>query len=115
MFKPVLPLVQDKIAHIFWKAQHIAKVHHHQGHHHAEEEIAAGAHKHEGNKVPATSKTAEPVSIHLISQSSYTISRLIIKRQKFATKVYNTLAPSVDKHYPHPAFANYIFYFYFFI
>lgn len=101
MCKPVLPLVQDKIAHVFWNTQHIATVHHHHGHQHADEEVAQ-AHEEEKNKVPATSKTAEPVSIHLISQNSYALPGLITKRQKFATKAYNTSALPVDKHYPPP-------------
>ena len=40
MCKPILPFIEDELAHLFWKAKHLATVHHHHGDHHAEEEIA---------------------------------------------------------------------------
>ncbi len=49
--KPVVPLLIDKIAHIFWQTEHIASVHHHHGNHHTEQEIAASAHEEETNSV----------------------------------------------------------------
>ncbi len=102
MCKPVLPLVQDEIAHIFWKAEHIATVHHHHGDHHAEEEIATSAHEEESNKNPATSKTSEQVSIHIIVESFYTIPPLSIEKQKFGTSICNVFTLSLYKHYPPP-------------
>ncbi len=102
MCKPVLPLVQDEVAHIFWKAEHVASVHHHHGDHHAEEEIATSAHEEESNKTPATSKTSEPVSIHLIVQSFYTLPQLSLQYQKFGRHICLVSTLSLDKYYPPP-------------
>ncbi len=100
--KPVLPLVQDDLAHIFWKTEHIATVHHHHGDHHAEEEVATAAHDEENNKVPLTSKTSEPVSIHIIVQNSYIIPQLFIEKPNFGAKIYKVSSLSLDKHFPPP-------------
>ena len=70
MCKPVLPLVQDELAHIFWKAKHLATVHHHHGDHHAEVEVAAAEHEEDGDKQPATTKTSEPVSVHIVDRTT---------------------------------------------
>ncbi len=51
MCKPVIPLVQDKLAHIFWNAHHIATVHNHHGEHHAEEDIAKATQDEQDNKI----------------------------------------------------------------
>jgi hypothetical protein len=99
--KPVLPLIQDEMAHIFWKAQHIATVHHHHGNHHAEKEIAT-AHSEEKDQHPATSKTSEPVSIHVIVQSSYSSPNRFIQKQKFSIPISNTRTIFLDKQYPPP-------------
>lgn len=101
MCKPVIPFLQDEIAHIFWKAGHIATVHHHHGGHHAEEEVAA-AHKEESDKVPATSKISEPVSFHLMVHRIYVMPPLLIKKQKFGTRIYSASLLTLDKHYPPP-------------
>jgi hypothetical protein len=102
MCKPVLPLVQDELAHIFWKAQHIATVHHYHGDHHAEVEIAEAAHEEENNKLPATSKTPEPVSIHITSPIVYNIQQPILQKEKYSIITSNVSTVSLDKHYPPP-------------
>lgn len=100
--KPVLPFLKDEVAHIFWKAQHIASVHHHHGDHHAEDEIAEAAHEEENNKNPATTKTSEPVSVHMVVQTLYNIPHSITEKLKFAISVNHISTVSLDKHYPPP-------------
>ena len=100
--KPIVPLVQDKLAHIFWKADHIATVHHHHGELHAEEEIAEAAQEEEQDKNPITNKTSEPVSVHIIVQILYNIPPLTIEKLKFAMNISNISIVSLDKHYPPP-------------
>jgi hypothetical protein len=101
MCKPILPLVQDEFAHIFWKAEHLATVHHDHGDHHTEEEIADAEHE-EDRKQPATTKTSEPVSVHIVLENVYSISQLAIHKQKFAVNTCNVSTVSLDKHYPPP-------------
>ena len=100
--KPILPLVQDELAHIFWKAEHLATVHHHHGDHHAEEEIAEAEHEENADKQPATTKTSEPVSVHIVVEILYSISQPTIHKQQFAVNNYSVSTVSLDKYYPPP-------------
>ena len=100
MCKPILPVVEDELAHIFWKAKHLATVHHHQGVHHAEKEVAEEEHE-EKHEQPTT-KTSEPVSIHIVFEALYIIPQLTIHKQKFALNICNFSIVSLDKHYPPP-------------
>ena len=100
--KPILPLVQDELAHIFWKAEHLATVHHHHGDHHAEEEIAEAEHEENADKQPATTKTSEPVSVHIVVETFYGISQPTIHKQQFAVNICNISTVSLDKFYPPP-------------
>ena len=102
MCKPILPAIQDKLAHIFWKAEHLATVHHHHGDHHAEEEIAEAEHEDNANKQPATIKTSEPVSVHIVVEILYSISQPTIHKQKFAVNICNVSTVSLEKYYPPP-------------
>src|SRR5687768_6131959 len=102
MCKPILPLIQDDLAHIFWKAKHLATVHHHHGDHHTEVEIAEAQHEEYGDKKPATSKTSEPVSIHMFIEIHYKISQLTISKQQFAVTNCNFSTVSLDTYYPPP-------------
>jgi hypothetical protein len=101
MCKPILPLVQDEFAHIFWKAEHLATVHHHHGDHHVEEEITGAEHE-ENDKQPVTTKTFEPVSVHLVLEIPYSISQPTIHKQQFAVNSCNVSTVSLDKTYPPP-------------
>ena len=102
MCKPVLPLLQDEIAHIFWKAQHVATVHHHHGDHHAEEEIAEAAHDEESRNIPSTSKISKPVSIHLIKHCIFSIPKLLKEQQKFGSGKFSASSLTLEKHFPPP-------------
>ena len=102
MCKPILPLIQDEIAHIFWKAKHLATVHHHHGDHHAEKEIAHAEHDHNAGKQPATTRTSEPVSVHLIVESFYSMFKPIIHNQEYAVNSFAISTVSLDKLYPPP-------------
>jgi hypothetical protein len=102
MCKPLLPLVQDDFAHIFWKAKHLATVHHHHGDHHAEKEVAEAQHGEEADKHPATAKISEPVSVHIVVDILFSISQLPVNKQQFAASIYNVSTVSLDKYYPPP-------------
>ena len=102
MCKPVLPLVQDSLAHIFWKAKHLATVHHHHGDHHAHQEIAEAEHEEHADKQPATTRTSEPVSGHMAVEILYRISQLPAQKQQFASHNSSFSTVSLDKYYPPP-------------
>lgn len=102
--KPVLPTVQDELAHFFWKDEHITKVHHHFGDQHAEHEASSASHE-ESNKKSANSKTIEFVSIHLISQSVKSNPQSCIASAKADLRMYDPSSLSLDKPYPPPRFS----------
>jgi hypothetical protein len=103
MCKPLLPVIKDEIAHIFWKAHHIATVHHHDGNHHAEEEVEA-THEDESDTHPSTTKLAKPVSVHLVAQTDYDLLQPSITEQKFGAGIFKLFILSLSKHYPPPKF-----------
>lgn len=102
MCKPILPLLQDEFAHRFLKAVHIATVHQHYGDNHTDEEIAEAAHGEENNQNQKTTKTSEPVSVHIVLQTLYVIPQISRENQKFKTTVSTFSSVSLDKYYPPP-------------
>jgi hypothetical protein len=100
--KPILPLLQDELAHVFWKAQHLATVHHHHGDHHAEIEVAVAGKEENGDRQPPTTKTSEPVSVHIVIELLYGFSQVTIHKQQFALTICNVSTISLDKYYPPP-------------
>jgi hypothetical protein len=100
--KPVLPLIQDEIAHLFWKARHLATVHHHHGDHHAKHAITEAKHEEGNSKAPSTSKTSEPVSIHIIIHNAQAVFQLVIDKQNYATRTYGASTLTIAKYYPPP-------------
>ena len=104
MCKPILPLVLDELAHIFWKAKHLSTVHHHHGEHHAQHEVAEAEHQENTNQQPAATKTFEPVSIHIVVEILYGNLHPTINKQLFAVNIYNVSTVSLDKHYPPPKY-----------
>ena len=102
MCKPMLPIVKDAIAHVLWEAEHIATVHHDHGHHHAGNEIAKAVHEDDRNKLPAPSKTPEPVSIHIVLQSFYSLESISFEKKMFGTKNHTISSYTLDTMYPPP-------------
>lgn len=98
--KPVLPFVQDELAHFFWKDAHIATIHHHHGDQHAEHEASSASHE-ENNKTSSNYKTTESVSIHLAVQSVQSTLQFGKASVKFDLRTYNASSLSLDKPY-HP-------------
>lgn len=101
MCKPLLPVIKDEIAHIFWKAHHLATVHHHDGDHHSQEEVATATHEKDTENHSST-KLAEPVSVHLVTQRNYDLLQSSITEQKFGAGIYKLYTLSLSKHYPPP-------------
>lgn len=67
LFKPVIPIVSDVLAHQFNKVNHVLQVHQHKGAYHLHQELketSAGNDETSDNKVL---KISEPVSIHIIT------------------------------------------------
>ena len=101
--KPVLPLIQDKLAHAFQEVHHLSTIHQHQGANHVDSAVAEAAQE-QGNGSDSATKSAEPVSIHLVVQTLFTIPPLTTEVQIFATTICKVSAVSIDKHDPPPKY-----------
>ena len=100
--KPVLPLLQDGLAHSFWQTEHLSTVHSHHGMHHAAEEMAEAAHDENNDKHPAPGKTFEPVSVHLADHNLHDTPQVITPKIKFAVLKSNVATALLFKRYPPP-------------
>ncbi|MBI2730180.1 MAG: hypothetical protein HYX40_05415 [Sphingobacteriales bacterium] len=69
MFKSILPLVSDTLAHSFFEAEHIATVHQHYGKNHLHNDLKKAA-KENGNDNTEIIKASEPVSVHVFYEGS---------------------------------------------
>ena len=65
--KPVLPLVNDWLAHALWQSRHIEAVHHTHGENHVHTELTEAAEQEK--KDTNSSRSAEPLSVHVLLQS----------------------------------------------
>ena len=99
--KPVLPVIQDILAHTFREAQHISAIHLHQGAHHTESAIAQAAQE-QSDSSKASVKNSKPVSIHIFVQTPYSIPHLFTEVQMFAIAICKTSVVTLEKHDPPP-------------
>ena len=104
VIKPVLPILKDEMAHIFWKTHHLSTVHHHHGNHHTEKEIAHSAHEEENKENGQVVKIAEPVSLHIVVQSFFSFQPTFLKKQVFGTANDAVAFLCLDIRYPPPKF-----------
>ncbi len=102
MCKPVLPLVNDILAHTFWKTEHIITVHHENGKDHLHYELKKASDQNSGDANSPAPKSAESVSVHILLQNNYDFSYSIISEQKYLNGSYNLLSPFLDLNTPPP-------------
>ena len=69
MFKPLIPIVSDAIAHTFNETIHIATVHAKYGSHHLAIAVASGASE-DNNKSQTTTCYEQNVPIHIVTGST---------------------------------------------
>lgn len=80
--KPVVVIIEDTLAHTFWKMQHMATVHYENGHYHIHSELSDISEKESKNtqqKAPSSEKVNETDSqnIHELNFNFYPNSILI--------------------------------------
>lgn len=87
MFKPLIPIIKDKISHTFAEAIHIATVHAIYGSNHLQKEVSQASG--ETNNNHQSVNTEETVPVHLIANEL----RLYVNLIRFS-RLYR-----IDKHY----------------
>ena len=102
MCKPVLPLVNDFIAHTFWKTEHIISVHHENGKDHLHYELKKVSDQNNEDANSPAPKFSECVSIHILSQNNYDFSDNIFSERKYLTGSYSLLSTFLQLNTPPP-------------
>jgi hypothetical protein len=102
MCKPVLPLVNDILAHTFWKTQHIITVHHENGKDHLHYELKKISDQNNEDADSSAPKSAESVSVHILLQNNYDFSYSIVSQQKHLSGSYSLLSTFLELNPPPP-------------
>src|SRR5687767_11256212 len=100
--KPFLPVVNDFLAHTFWKAEHITIVHHENGKDHLHYELKKVSDENNKDSNSPAPKFPESVSVHVVSQNNYDFSHSIISDQKHLTGSYCLLSTFIEMNTPPP-------------
>lgn len=105
MLKPLLPVVNDSIAHFFAEAKHIAVVHAKYGVHHASVEMASNA-ADDNSKKQSGTKAEEAFPVHVaINGLVYHIAQYFNLTQYFSAFKYPLAANFLAGNYPPPKLA----------
>ncbi|MCW3084508.1 MAG: hypothetical protein JWP12_1874 [Bacteroidetes bacterium] len=71
LLKPVMPIVDDVIAHTFYKMQHLATVHFENGKYHVHTELANDANQQKGDTKGLPSGVYETLANHITSSGVF--------------------------------------------
>jgi DNA repair photolyase len=103
MFKPLIPIVKDTIAHTFAEAIHIATVHAIYGSNHLQKEISETTS--DNNKQQSTSTNEDQFPVHVSAKEYlYDFSSALIFKKYFYLHSYNLKSGFITKHSPPPRF-----------
>lgn len=102
MCKPVLPLINDFLAHTFWKTEHIVRVHHKNGKDHLHYELKKVSDQNNDDSNSPAPKTSESVSVHILLQNNYDFSHSILSEQNYLSGSYSLLSTVLEMNFPPP-------------
>ena len=100
--KPVLPLVNDLLAHTFWKTEHIITVHRENGKDHLHHELKKVSDQNNEDANSPAPKSAESVSVHILLQNNYDFSYSATSEHKHLTSSYSLLSTFLELNTPPP-------------
>ncbi len=67
LLRPLVPALQDVMAHMFWNSEHMATVHYENGEYHVHVEISKGEES-SSHTSKSLIKTIEPLNLHLATE-----------------------------------------------
>jgi len=91
MFKPLIPIIKDKISHTFAEAIHIATVHAMYGSNHLQKEVSQASG--ETNNNHQSVNTEETVPVHLMAKELCLDINLIRFSRLYLTDRHYTITP----------------------
>jgi hypothetical protein len=98
MFKPVMPVVMDVLAHTFWEQQHMLVVHEVNGQFHVHNELISVSHPSEKDKESAAAKFQVEECIPVTAVFYYQCLHNALQKQAYRlhTCVYPSSFPEID-------------------
>ena len=91
LLKPVMPIVNDVIAHTFYKMQHLATVHFENGKYHVHTELTNDADQQKGDQKETSSGIYETLANHMNSSGAFEFN--IYSTIRSTTILYKTQHP----------------------
>ncbi len=102
MCKPVIPLVNDFLAHTFWKTEHVITVHHENGKNHLHYELKKASDQDSKDGNSTSPKSSESVSVHILQQNNFDSYYSIVFEQKHLSGFYNLRSTFLELNTPPP-------------
>jgi len=102
--KPLTVIIQDVLAHTFWKVHHLATEHHEHGHHHVHEKLAEDSvheHTNPSEKLP-TQKLSEETSIHLLQTFQFIFTNRSIDTKHTSNSIHKLAFVFIEISSPPP-------------
>ena len=103
--KPIVVVVEDVLAHTFWKMQHMATVHFENGHYHLHNELSDISEKENKNsqeKTPSSQKTNETISSHIVQQFDFQFENNLSSSQKHVASQKDVISVFIKINSPPP-------------
>ena len=100
--KPVLPLVNDLLAHTFWKTEHIITVHHENGKDHVHHELKKISDQNNEDANSPAPKSSESVSVHILLKNNYDLPYNATSEHKHLIRSYSLLSTFLELNTPPP-------------
>ncbi len=102
--KPLTLIIQDILAHTFWKVHHLATEHHEHGHHHLHEELVDDhIHEHTNpSEKQSSQKLSEETSIHLLETFNFMFSNRSIYTKHTTKSLHNLTFVFIEINSPPP-------------
>lgn len=103
MFKPVLPVLYDKVAHLCWEYEHLQVVHQHNGIYHVDQDLRDMSDKNEKESTNGSYKFEVSDYLHVISSNTiYDFAMALTVKKNFPlSSIYFPIAHR-ETDYPPP-------------
>jgi hypothetical protein len=102
--KPLTIIIQDVLAHTFWKMHHLATEHYQHGHHHVHATLAEDSvHEHTTpTEKQSSQKANEETSIHLLHTFNFIFCNRSINTHQKSNVQHNVLFVFIEINSPPP-------------
>lgn len=103
--KPLTAVINDVLAHTFWKVQHMATVHYENGHYHLHNELKTISEEDKSStqeKVPSTEKSNETNSSQIVHELNFDLETVVTNISPIADPKQNVVSGFSQINSPPP-------------